>query len=156
MPDFFFVALVMDELFFPRNSTCTYISQTTISKANRAKIGLQLKPIDLYRHIYLSELKGILIERSIKLKGTLGGGWGGADFPGGPVVKNPPFNAGDAGSIPGQGTKIPYAAAQLGPRTTTIELACLNGERPHAANYRAHAPWNPRAWVKERKPARHN
>ena len=31
------------------------------------------------------------------------------DFPGGPVVKNPPCNAGDAGSIPGQGTKIPHA-----------------------------------------------
>ena len=28
------------------------------------------------------------------------------DFPGGPVVKNPPSNAGDNGSIPGQGTKI--------------------------------------------------
>ena len=28
------------------------------------------------------------------------------DFPGGPVVKNPPSNAGDAGLIPGQGTKI--------------------------------------------------
>ena len=25
------------------------------------------------------------------------------DFPGGPVVKNPPANAGDAGSIPGPG-----------------------------------------------------
>ena len=33
--------------------------------------------------------------------------WG--DFPGGPAVKNPPFNAGDTGSITGQGTKIPYA-----------------------------------------------
>ena len=32
------------------------------------------------------------------------------DFPGGPVVKNLPSNAGDAGSIPGQGTKIPRAA----------------------------------------------
>ena len=29
------------------------------------------------------------------------------DFPGGPVVKNSPSNAGDMGSIPGQGTKIP-------------------------------------------------
>ena len=29
------------------------------------------------------------------------------DFPGGPVVKNPPSNAGDVGSVPGQGTKIP-------------------------------------------------
>ena len=35
-----------------------------------------------------------------------------SDFPGGPVVKNLPCNAGDAGSIPGQGTKIPYATEQ--------------------------------------------
>ena len=32
------------------------------------------------------------------------------DFPGGPVVKNLPYRAGDTGSIPGQGTKIPHAA----------------------------------------------
>ena len=32
------------------------------------------------------------------------------DFLGGPVVKNPPSNAGNAGSIPGQGTKIPHTA----------------------------------------------
>ena len=32
------------------------------------------------------------------------------DFPGGPVVKNLPYNAGDTGSIPGQGTKILHAA----------------------------------------------
>ena len=31
------------------------------------------------------------------------------NFPGGPGVKNPPSNAGDTGSIPGQGTKIPHA-----------------------------------------------
>ena len=31
------------------------------------------------------------------------------DFPGDPVVENPPCNAGDAGLIPGQGTKIPHA-----------------------------------------------
>ena len=31
------------------------------------------------------------------------------ELPGGPVIKNPPSNAEDAGSIPGQGTKIPYA-----------------------------------------------
>ena len=29
-----------------------------------------------------------------------------SDFSGGPVVKNLPCNAGDPGSIPGQGTKI--------------------------------------------------
>ena len=32
------------------------------------------------------------------------------DFPGGPVVKNLLCNARDAGSIIGQGTKIPHAA----------------------------------------------
>ena len=35
------------------------------------------------------------------------------DFPGGPGVKNLPYNAGDAGSIPGPGTKIPHPMGQL-------------------------------------------
>ena len=37
------------------------------------------------------------------------------DFPGGPVVKNPPVNAGDLGLIPGRETKILYALGQLSP-----------------------------------------
>ena len=37
------------------------------------------------------------------------------DFPGGPVVKNLPSNAGDVGSITGQGIKIPHATGQLSP-----------------------------------------
>ena len=32
------------------------------------------------------------------------------DFPGGPVVKTSPSNAGDEGSIPGRGAKIPHAS----------------------------------------------
>ena len=36
---------------------------------------------------------------------------GGGDFPGGPVVENLLSIAGDAGSTPGQGTKIPHAVA---------------------------------------------
>ena len=43
------------------------------------------------------------------------------DFPGGPVVKNPPSYAGDMGLIQGQGTKIPHAVGQLSPRATTTE-----------------------------------
>ena len=35
------------------------------------------------------------------------------DIPGGPVLKNPPSNARDVSSIPGLGTKIPYATGQL-------------------------------------------
>ena len=47
------------------------------------------------------------------------------DFPGGPVVKNLPSNAGDVGSIPGRGTKIPHAVGQLSSHTTP-EPASLN------------------------------
>ena len=36
------------------------------------------------------------------------------DFSGGPVVKNPPRNIGDAGLVPGWGPKIPHAE-QLSP-----------------------------------------
>ena len=35
------------------------------------------------------------------------------DFPGGPVIKNPLFNAGEKGLIPGQGTKFPEASGKL-------------------------------------------
>ena len=45
------------------------------------------------------------------------------DFPGDPVVKNPPSNAGGEGSIPDQGTKIPHAAGQPSPCAATTELA---------------------------------
>ena len=43
------------------------------------------------------------------------------DFPGGPVGKNPPSNAGHAGLILGRGTKISHAAGQLSPPATTRE-----------------------------------
>ena len=76
------------------------------------------------------------------------------DFPGGPAAKNPTFIAGDAGSIPGWGIKIQYAAEQLSPGAATrvhmgatTEPWCsrvhvsqqekptqtTTGERPHAA-----------------------
>ena len=45
------------------------------------------------------------------------------DFPGGPVVSNPPCNAGD--SIPGQGTKTPHAKEQLSPCIATPQLRRL-------------------------------
>ena len=43
------------------------------------------------------------------------------DFPGGPVVENPPCNAGDVGSITGWG--IPHVAGQLNPCASTTEHA---------------------------------
>ena len=39
------------------------------------------------------------------------------------MVKNRPSNAGDAGSIPGQGTKISHAAGQLRWRVETTDPA---------------------------------
>ena len=41
-------------------------------------------------------------------------------FPGGPVVKNPPADAGEEDSTPGPGTKTPHAWAAK-PITTTTE-----------------------------------
>ena len=46
-------------------------------------------------------------------------------LPGGPVVENLPTNARDAGSIPGQGMKIPHAAGQLSLRAATREAHVL-------------------------------
>ena len=46
-------------------------------------------------------------------------------FPGGPVVKNSPSNAGDMGSVPSQQTKIPSAMGQLSSSTTTEEAQAL-------------------------------
>ena len=48
------------------------------------------------------------------------------EFPGGPVVKNPSFNAGDVGSIPGQGTKTPHVRVNEAHRATTTEPASHN------------------------------
>ena len=45
------------------------------------------------------------------------------DFPGTPVVKNPPCIAGDTGLISGQGTKIPQASEKLSLRVATTEPA---------------------------------
>ena len=51
-----------------------------------------------------------------------------------PVVKNPPCNAGDVGSIPGLGTRIPHAAEQLRLRAATTksmgQTPCTT-TRPH-------------------------
>ena len=48
------------------------------------------------------------------------------DFPGGPVVKNLPSNAGNRSSIPGQGTKIPHAMGQLSLHAEAKKPVCGN------------------------------
>ena len=50
------------------------------------------------------------------------------------MVRNPPCDAGDIGSIPGPGTKIPHAVEQLSPCTTTGEFMCCNERFPRATS----------------------
>ena len=50
----------------------------------------------------------------------------GSDFPGGPVVKNLPANAGETCLIPGQEAKIPHASGQLSPLATAAESTSHN------------------------------
>ena len=55
------------------------------------------------------------------------------ELPDGPVVKNPPSNAGGVSLIPGQETKIPHIVPQPeSPHAATRE-ACTTTQSPHAA-----------------------
>ena len=70
------------------------------------------------------------------------------DFPGGPGVKNPPPNAGDMGSIPGRGTKIPgptkpKASAREKPvqlRPDAAKNKCFFKKKKKVANIRHSDP----------------
>ena len=48
------------------------------------------------------------------------------------MIKNLPFSAGDSGSIPGWGTKIPHASGQLSPGIISVAtilvtiLSCMD------------------------------
>ena len=50
---------------------------------------------------------------------------GYGDFPGGPVAKNLPCNAGGSGSIPGGGTKIPHAVEPVHSGTAKCNFEAL-------------------------------
>ena len=53
-------------------------------------------------------------------------------FPGGSAVKNLPCNAGDVGSIPGQGTKIPRATTKPPHRNYEVCAPQLQSLHPGA------------------------
>ena len=72
------------------------------------------------------------------------------DFPGGTLVKDPPCNAGDAGSILAWGTKIPHACCGAtkpmhynywSPRM--LDGACASQESPSATITEVCALWGP-------------
>ena len=60
------------------------------------------------------------------------------ELPGGPVVKNPPANAGDTGSVLVQ--EGPHAAGRLSPSTTASETTCLE---PMLCSRSSHSPEKP-------------
>ena len=72
------------------------------------------------------------------------------DFQGGPVVKNPPYNAGDTGLIIAQGIKILHVAGQLSQHATTTEPT-----RPGAYTPQLEKRKNPHATTRK-KPTHHN
>jgi len=53
------------------------------------------------------------------------------DFPGAPVVKNLPSNAGDTDPISGWGTKIPHAVKQQSIPATTREKPVHRSKRSY-------------------------
>ena len=58
------------------------------------------------------------------------------DFPGGTVVKNPPANAGDTGSIPGPGrSHMPRSKKARAPQLLSLRATTTEARAP-----RAHAP----------------
>ena len=59
-------------------------------------------------------------------------------FPGGPVVKSTPCNAGEVGLIPGQRTKISHAKEQLSPSAST-RVHVLQRKIPHDATKTLHS-----------------
>ena len=72
-------------------------------------------------------------------------------FPGGPVVKNLPSNAGDEGSILGRGTKIPHAAGQPGSSTSTTEPVHSGAYRPQSERSLCTVTNSPCATTKPKK-----
>ena len=73
------------------------------------------------------------------------------DFPGGPVVKNPPSNARDTGSIPGWGTKIPQEAGQLSPRPQLLSPHAATTEPTRSGAYMPQLERSPQAATKTRR-----
>ena len=62
------------------------------------------------------------------------------DFPGDPVVKNPPSNAGDVGSIPSHEIKILHAVGQQSPSTAVKTQHSQIQSINHSINWKKKKP----------------
>ena len=67
------------------------------------------------------------------------------------MVKNPPSNTGDVGSIPGRGTKIPHATGELSPCAATTEPTRSGARMPQLERSPRTATKSPCAAAKTRR-----
>ena len=85
--------------------------------------------------LLLNETKrGYMLEAADPIRGWRIGIEARRDFPGGPVVKSPPSNAGDTGQV----TKILHATEQLSPHTTTTEPVHPGAHEPQLEKTMCH------------------
>ena len=95
-----------------------------------------------YLHGQVSSIKKAVWEKKKKKerkkgrKETEGSVW---YFPGSPVFKNLCCNTEDTGSIPGLGTKIPYAMEIRSPCAATRESTCCNDISSYPATKTLHS-----------------
>ena len=75
-------------------------------------------------------------------------------LPGGSVVKNPPANAGDIGSILCPESKIPHATGKLSPRATTTDAHVSHS--PCSATRETTAMRRPSTTTRVQHPTGHN
>ena len=88
-------------------------SWETSADANMKQKNHPVKPCSNFWPTGLWANKTLLLENKTKKNE-----WKDRDYPGGPLAKNLPWNAGRMGSIAGWGTKIPHASGQLSPPTS--------------------------------------
>ena len=84
----------------------------------------------------------------------------GRDFPGGPVVKNPPTSVGDEGPVPGWGGRhVPRSSEACAPQSLSTRGSPRSATRegtaersPCAATKRSHCPQLEKACLKRQRP----
>ena len=106
-----------NQISFELHHTQDYVSlliQKTAHLSKRQEVQYthtHRKQYQAHKYIYSSAMQYNSYLKSLRM-----------DLPGGPVVKNLPVNAGDMGSVPGLGTKIPNARRQPSLRSTQKKL----------------------------------
>ena len=110
----------------PPTSTSYLIAFQTIPSRGVLFCIVLIVAFQLFHHCHFGiSVTHELTKRSLKKKHTAI-----RDFPGGPVVQNLPCNAGNVGSIPGWGTKIPHVVGATEPMCLNYRTCMLQQKIP--------------------------